>query len=147
MYRYMVPILLASSFATCLAQSDPQPVEESAEAAKSLGYSTVSEALESLKAKAGVTVNVTKPDGWIIINEPSPVFAVWSFTPEGHYAHPSVVRRVIQQRPGGEVYMEMTALCRADKASCDKLIREFQQLNERMREQVRARLQQEKVRQ
>jgi hypothetical protein len=144
MHRYIVPLLLASGFTTCLAQSDQRPLEESPGAANGLGYSSVSEALESLKAKAGVTVKVTKPDGWVIVNESSPVFAVWSFTPEGHYAHPAVVRRVIQQRPGGDVYVEMTALCQADKASCDKLIREFQQLNERMREQVRARLQQGK---
>lgn len=146
MKHYVATLLLATSCAICLAQSEV-PLEESRGAAQALGYASVSQALESLKAKPGVSINITKPDGWVIINEPNPTFAVWSFTPEGHYAHPAVVRRIIQQRPNGEVYVEMAALCQATKEPCDKLIREFQQLNERMREQVRARMQQGKAQQ
>jgi hypothetical protein len=104
----------------------------------------VAEALASLKAKAGVTVTVTKPDGWVIVNEPTPEFAVWSFTPEGQYAHPAVVRRQINQDTNGGVGVQMTALCQAEKEPCDRLIREFQQLNERMREWVRSRTKQGK---
>ena len=124
-----------------------QPIQESPGAFKSLGYTSVAEALASLKAKPGVSVNVTKPDGWVIVNEPAPAFAVWSFTPEGHYAHPAVVRRAIKQDANGAVSVEMTALCQAEKEPCDKLIREFQQLNERMRQQVGSRMNQGKVEQ
>jgi hypothetical protein len=79
-----------------------QPIEESPGAAKLLGYPTVAEALTSLKAKSGVSVSVTKPDGWTIITEPAPVLAVWSFAPEGHYAYPAVVRRAIARDSTGK---------------------------------------------
>lgn len=84
--------------------------------------------------KPGVSINELKPSGWIIVNEPRSI--MWSFTPVGHYAHPAVVRREVVERDGG-VALEMRALCQADKASCDKLIREFQELNERMRQSMR----------
>lgn len=141
--RIPLALLLLAS-ATCLAQSE-QPIQESPGASKSLGYSSVSEALASLKAKPGVSIS--KPDGWVIITEPAPAFAIWSFTPEGHYAYPAVVRRAIKQEPTGAVSVDMTALCQAEKDPCDRLIREFQQLNERMREQVRSRTKQGKVEQ
>ena len=95
------------------------------------------EALESLKAKPGVEINVTKPDGWTIITERDP-YTMWSFAPEGHYAYPAVVRRVLKQDDRG-VFIEMSALCQAEKAPCDRLIRDFQQLNERIRESFRNR--------
>ena len=146
MKRHLSSIVLVLGAAGCHAQTE-QPVQESSGAAKSLGYSSVPEALASLKGKPGVNVSTTKPDGWVIITEPAPAFAVWSFTPEAHYAHPAVVRRVTKQDPTGGVGVEMTALCQAEKEPCDRLIREFQQLNERMREQVRARTQQGKAQQ
>jgi hypothetical protein len=145
MKRHLVFVALALVGAGCLAQTEQQPTQESPGAAKSVGYSSVPEALAALKAKAGVNVTTTKPDGWVIITEPTPAFAIWSFTPEGHYAHPAVVRRVIKQDSTGGVGVEMTALCQAEKEPCDRLIREFQQLNARMREQVRARMQQGKA--
>jgi hypothetical protein len=80
-----------------------------------------------------------KPDGWIIVIEPNKT--MWSFVPEGHYAYPAVVRRAMKQDAKG-IYLEMTALCQADKLSCDKLIREFEQLNARMKEEFRNRQQQ-----
>jgi len=131
--------LLALVLISASAHSQ-EPIKESQGAAKSLGYATVAEALISLKAKSGVSVNVTKPDGWTIVTEPAPVFAVWSFTPEGHYAHPAVVRRAITRDSTGEVSVQMTALCQAAKEPCDRLMREFQQLNERMRQRVQSQM-------
>jgi hypothetical protein len=144
MKRYLFPSLLIVTSTVCLAQSE-QPIQESPGAASSLGYTSVAEALASLRAKPGATVTVTKPDGWIIVNEPAPDFAAWSFTPEGHYAHPAVVRRQIKQDAKGRVGVQMTALCQAEKQPCDRLFREFEQLNERMREDVRARINQGKA--
>jgi hypothetical protein len=103
-----------------------------------VGYKTVNEALAALKASPGANITVTKPDGWIIANEREKD-TQWSFTPEGHYAHPSVVKRIIKQ-DGRGVYIEMSALCEGTKSNCDKLLAEFEQLNERIRESVRARL-------
>jgi hypothetical protein len=128
---FFASLLLLLGATNCRAQSE-KPIEESPDGASSLGYATVREALASLTAKPGVSVTVTKPDGWTIVNETSPEFAVWSFTPQSHYAYPAVVRRTLKQT-NGQVHVVTTALCQADKLSCDKLIREFQQLNEKMR--------------
>jgi hypothetical protein len=133
MTRVLSLILLAciggmggSSF----AQDDLQPDDEYARQTV-IGYASVKEALEELKAKPGVVI-VTKPDGWIIATEPK-VYAQWSFTPEGHYAHPAVVRRLVQQRPDGEVYVETSALCGAEQHSCDRLMAEFRESNDKLR--------------
>ncbi|MGJ7606486.1 hypothetical protein ACSFA7_19245 [Variovorax sp. LT1R20] len=106
-----------------------------------IGYGSVEEAMRALKEKPGSSVTVTKPDSWIIINEPGPLSTQWSFTPAGHYAHPAVVRRAIKIVDNGDVSIETTALCEAQKVSCDKLIGEFRQLNERARQSVQKRLQ------
>jgi hypothetical protein len=130
---FFASLLLLLSATNCSAQEE-KPIEELPNGAKSLGYSTVSEALASLKIKPGADVTITKPDGWIIINETSPEFTIWSFTPQGHYAYPAVVRRTIKQS-NGQVHVVTAALCQADKLSCDNLIREFQQLTEKMKSQ------------
>lgn len=132
--------LLAYAVTVSSAAQTAAPVVESADAAEKLGYSSVAEALQSMTSKPGVQVNVTQPDGWTIVNDPSPVFSVWSFTPRSHPAHPAVVRRTVQQDKTGNVSVEMVALCEAAKEPCDQLIRDFQVLNEQMRERVQRRL-------
>jgi hypothetical protein len=108
------------------AQEDPQPDDPYARQTV-VGYASVREAFEDLKAKPDVTI-VTRRDGWVVVTEPRP-YAQWSFTPEGHYAHPAVVRRTIQQSPNGEVRVETAALCGAEQAACEKLMAEFRQRN------------------
>ncbi|AKJ27055.1 hypothetical protein [Caldimonas brevitalea] len=103
-----------------------------------IAYTTVEEALQALKAKPGVSLSTTKPDNWVIATE-SGASIQWSFTPPGHYAHPAVVRREVKQKDN-DVYVETQALCHAEKVSCDRLIVEFKQLNERMRKTVQSRL-------
>lgn len=106
-----------------------------------VGFKTVGEALETLKNTPDININYTKPDNWVIITEPSgKVF--WSFTPQRHYAYPAVVKRELKVRPDGGVYVEMRALCQADKSACDKLIEEFKQLNNRSRTAVQQKLNQ-----
>jgi hypothetical protein len=100
-----------------------------------IGFKSVNEAMAFLKTKQTVTFTVTKPDGWVIANDKSP-FTVWSFTPEGHYAHPAVVKRELKQNEDGGVYMKMTALCQAEKEPCDRLIAEFEELNNKIRKNV-----------
>ena len=104
----------------------------------SIGYASVQEALDALKAKPGVRIQITKPDAWTIVNEPGNI--QWSFTPSSHYASPAVVRREIKVSPSGDVFIEMTGLCQASKAPCDRLMDEFRELNEKVRESVKARL-------
>jgi hypothetical protein len=61
---------------------------------------------------------------------------VWTFTVPGHPAHPSVVcRRPVQD--GGEMRLEMNVRCGAAEAECQKLVRAFQELNQRMLRDLR----------
>ena len=106
-----------------------------------VGFKSVQEALDTLKATAGVEITTTQPDGWTVAND-SKNNTQWSFTPLGHYAHPAVVKRAIKQSPIGQIYIEMSGLCQAEKEPCDKLMSEFEQLNERMRQNIQRRLQQ-----
>ena len=129
-------ILLATSLATAQEQA-ASPTSPSA-ATSSIGYATVDEALQSLRAKPGVSITVTTPDSWVIATEPQ-TYTQWSFTPPGHYAHPTVVRREVKE-DRGTVSVTTSALCQAEKSLCDRLIEEFTQLNERMRQSIQSRL-------
>lgn len=111
-----------------------QPKEGSSASAQtqpsSIGYPTVAAALEALRSQSGSTVSLQ--GGWTIISVTAEQ-TLWSFTPANHPAHPAAVKRKIVERDGA-VGVHMTALCQAEKAACDRLIEEFQQLNDRIRE-------------
>jgi hypothetical protein len=100
---------------------------------RGIGYPTVAAALEALKARSDVKVTVQ--NGWTIVEDRAGN-AFWSFTPSGHPAHPAAVKRTIVSRDGG-LAIDMTALCQAEKAACDRLIAEFKELNERMAQSMR----------
>ena len=137
MHSLLISALLVAGTVSAFAQSQPPLPENSG----SFEYKSVAEAMDAVKAKPGATVSITKPDGWVIVSE-SDGRTVWSFTPAGHYAYPAVVRRAVVVRSNGDVHVEMSALCEAQKEPCDRLMREFQELNERMRESVQQRLKQ-----
>jgi hypothetical protein len=131
-------LMAASSFSAYGQQPASSPA--SGVAQSSIGFATVAEALTALQARPGVRIETTKPDAWVIVNEPGDV--QWSFTPSSHAAYPAVVRRAIKINAQGDVYIEMTSLCQAEKGHCDKLLEEFTELNERIRQSVRSRIQQ-----
>lgn len=133
--RYLA-LLLFCFVGAAFAQS-VVPAEPAASApSPGIGYPTVQAALEALQAKSGVQIQTTKPDAWTIANEPGDV--QWSFTPSSHSAYPAVVRRAIKMKPDGGIFIEMSALCQAEKAACDKLISDFKELNERIGQSVRS---------
>ena len=141
--RFVTSLALLLSVGTAIGQQPEQPVSAPTQpqsATAGIGFATVAEALETLRTKPGVQVILTKPDAWTIVNEPGSV--QWSFTPNTHMAHPAVVRRAIKVNPEGYVYIEMSALCQAEKVHCDKLLEEFKELNESIRQKVRTRIQQ-----
>lgn len=102
-----------------------------------IGHASVDEALAALSARDGNGTIVTHNDGWTIVAEPQAA-AQWSFTPEGHPAHPAVVRRIIRRGPG-TVDVQTTMLCEAPAPACAALQAEFEALSERIRQAVRAR--------
>ena len=106
------------------------------ETSGALPYKMVAEALADIKARPGAEVNIAQPSGWTIISFKNPM-EIWSFAPVGHYSYPSAVRRAVRESPEKRVYIDMAVLCEADKVSCDKLVREFQELNNRAAESKR----------
>jgi hypothetical protein len=104
-------------------------------AASSIGYKTVAEALAAVPGKPGAQVTVM-PNGWTVVSFDSPEYAIWSFTPAGHYAHPAAVRRAVVVE-NGMVRVRTAALCQAAKDPCDRLMAEFAKLNEGMRQDMR----------
>jgi hypothetical protein len=61
---------------------------------------------------------------------------VWTFTVAGHPAHPSVVcRRPVQD--GAEMRLQMNVHCGASESECQKLVQAFQELNQRMIQELR----------
>ena len=61
---------------------------------------------------------------------------IWTFTVPGHPAHPSVVcRRPMQD--GADLRLQMNVQCNASEAECQKLVKAFQELNQRMLQQMK----------
>lgn len=124
---------LAAGLALGLAV--PALAVAAAEAAP-FGHATVQDALAALQARDGVDAVVTHQDGWTVVAEPG-ASTQWSFTPTGHAAHPAVVRRIVQRQPDGRVRVDVQAWCpQAPEAACDALRRQFEQMNERIRQAV-----------
>ncbi len=73
-------------------------------------------------------------DAWTIIKVPAEN-AIWSFTPESHPAHPSMILRAPFERDGA-VYLGMDVKCGATKPVCDALVEEFKAMNARMAEDI-----------
>ncbi|ARD22969.1 molecular chaperone DnaJ [Shewanella japonica] len=93
----------------------------------SIGYKTVDLALQALKNKDGTNLSIQ--GGWTIIEDKEESSLVlWSFTPETHAAHPAAIKRKVLEK-NQAIYIQMSALCQAKKADCDKLIKEFELLN------------------
>jgi len=106
---------------------------ETPDAAGGIPYASVADAMRAVPALPGAKVSVTKPDAWTIVTEAGG-HGMWSFVPSSHYAYPAVVRRRLVVAANGNVSVEMNVLCEAKKESCDHLVAEFNQLNERMRQ-------------
>ena len=99
---------------------------------KEPGGNPVDEALAALRARTDVTFSTEK--GWTIVTEANGL-TIWSFAPADHPAHPAYVKRWVFQKDGAW-YQDMNVMCGASKAACDKLVADFQKLNEQMRESV-----------
>ena len=96
----------------------------------SIGYSSVAAALESVRTKPGVSVSVQS--GWTVIEDRTNL-TIWSFTPSNHPAHPAAFRRTITEKDGA-FFVQTDGLCEATKPACDKLMAEFQELNDKVRD-------------
>ncbi|GAA0552686.1 hypothetical protein GCM10009098_20490 [Rheinheimera aquimaris] len=94
----------------------------------SIGYKTVELALNALKSKEGTNLSIQ--GGWTIIEDKEDSnLVLWSFTPDSHPAHPAAIKRKVVEK-NQKIYIQMSALCQAKKVDCDKLMQEFEQLNQ-----------------
>jgi hypothetical protein len=97
----------------------------------SIGYPSVAAALADLHSKPDVKFSVQ--NGWTIAEDQDRShFSLWSFPPEGDPAYPSAVKRTAVQTSTG-INMDMKVLCQSTQSACDKLVADFNALNERMR--------------
>lgn len=124
-------VALAIPPSPTLAQLLPLP--ESQES--SIGYRTVDEALASLRMRPDV--QISEQNGWTLVGDRTN-YVYWSFAPRDDPAYPAVAKRQIKV-VGDELFISMDVLCQATKEPCDKFVRQFQELNERMKADMRDR--------
>lgn len=107
-----------------------------------IGYPTTVAAYSAIKARSDVTVKPNaKPFGWqqrsgswYVVTEKSDLgkqgYIEWAFTEPSNYAHPSVVKRMIDVGSTDHVYVDMAFKCGAEvRANCDTLLTEFKDVN------------------
>ena len=127
--RTLTLVALISSFACSFASSQALLPEAKQ---STIGYATVAEALASLQANPNIQVSVQ--GGWTIASDKENK-TLWSFSPKGDPSYPSAVKRIVEER-NDTVFVHMDVLCEASKPACDNLVRQFQELNERMRQSM-----------
>ena len=101
-----------------------------------IGYPSTIVAYNALKARTDVAIKPNaKPFGWqqrsgpwyVVTEQPN---IEWAFTEGGHYAHPSVIKRMIDIGSVDHVYVDMALKCGAvNGEDCDKLLAEFKEVN------------------
>lgn len=126
----MSPLLALLAISASLLTSLPvvaQPLE--------FGYDSPEAALAALRQRA--EVRVFEQNGWTVADDKANR-TWWSFTPAGHPAHPSGVKRVVVQAPNGDVSIAMTAKCGAREEACEALLVEFHLMNDRLRERLKS---------
>jgi hypothetical protein len=99
-----------------------------------IGYPSVAAALADLHSKP--EVQFSEANGWTIAEDRSH-FTIWSFAPVGDPAYPSAVKRTAEKEGSG-VSMQMQVLCESTQSACDKLMRDFQELNDKMRDSFKS---------
>jgi hypothetical protein len=93
-----------------------------------IGQSTVAGVLESLRADPSAQFREQR--GWTVVASSERGAPVeWFFTPEGHPAHPAVIKRTAVERDGVGM-IDLAALCQTDQAPCDQLLDDFRQQHE-----------------
>ena len=107
-----------------------------------IGYPSTDEAFKAVKSRTDFNIKPNaKPFGWqqrsgpwYVANEQSDLGKQanleWAFTQPSHYAHPSVIKRMIDVGSTDHVYVDMAFRCgAANMADCDKLLIEFKEVN------------------
>ena len=90
-----------------------------------IGHASVAAVLDSLRAEPSAQFREQR--GWTVVASREGSLPVeWFFTPEGHEAHPAVVKRTAVERDGVGM-IDLAALCHAEQRACDRLLDDFRQ--------------------
>jgi hypothetical protein len=92
-----------------------------------IGFASVASALQALRDDPSADFR-TQQDWTLVATRELDKPVQWFFTPEGHPAHPSVVKRSISERDGVG-YIDVAALCHVPQSECDRLLEDFRQLH------------------
>src|SRR5690625_7629353 len=117
--KYLFLILSLISIVSCGITTNTKPENQIGYNGKTsgvFGFNSVPDLLSSLKADTNNIVSAVSGDFgvWTIVESPSD-HSLWSFTPEQHPAHPSVVKRTTDEKDGKD-YIHMAA--KIGRASC-----------------------------
>jgi len=118
--RTTIVVLCTLGAPAALATADePAPIAEPSVAA----------VLAALRADA--TAEFREQRGWTVVASREGAHAVeWFFTPEGHEAHPAVVKRTAYDQDGVG-FIDLAVLCQVEEAACERLLVDFRQRHER----------------
>ena len=107
-----------------------------------IGYPTIDGAFQAAKSNTYFKIKPNaKPFGWqersgpwYVVNEPlsfgKQAHVEWAFTQPGHFAHPTVTKRMIDVGSKDHVYVDMAFRCGAiNLTNCDQLLNEFKEVN------------------
>jgi hypothetical protein len=111
-----------------LAVQAAHAADEAAIAA--IDYESVAAVLAALRTDSAAQFE--SQAGWIVVassERGNPV--LWSFTPEGHPAHPAVVKRTALEKKGAG-FVELATLCQGPEPECVALLEEFKQVNQQI---------------
>jgi hypothetical protein len=93
-----------------------------------IGYASVAATLAALRSEPSAQFREQR--GWTVVASRERDAAVeWFFTPDGHAAHPAVVKRTATERDGIGM-IDLVALCHAQQHACDRLLDDFRQQHE-----------------
>jgi len=135
-FPLLIILLLTACASIAEKSSDKSLGYKGASQRNVFGYSTPQEALSDLKRKTNHSVRTVIGDHgeWQIIQN-NVNNSIWSFTPEQHPAHPSVIRRKVYEKDGS-VYIRTEVRCGASKAVCDMLVKDFLKLDEKIKNEM-----------
>jgi hypothetical protein len=114
-----VVALVGPAWGALAADDEPAPID----------YASVASVLAALRAEPSAQFRSQR--GWTVVASREGGDPVeWFFTPEGHEAHPAVVKRTALERDGVGM-IDLVALCHVEQFFCDRLLDTFRQQHER----------------
>ncbi|MES2875693.1 MAG: hypothetical protein V4708_18350 [Bacteroidota bacterium] len=125
-FSIFILLFLSSTIysATPLAESPTSTIE----------YASPKAAYEALSKKQDVTFR-KEENGWVVAYDKS-ASTIWSFPPATDPSFPAVIKRTILETAEG-ISIKMDVKCGASKEACDQLVRNFSDLNEKIKQDIK----------